>query len=93
MNEIVKIFLLAGYKFVLEMHLRELAALVKPNFKYSACRPFLSLGKAGVKGEESLRKQEIRHLPIEINKKKFVCIIIWLMEILKILRKKTSDSR
>ena len=40
MNEIVKIFLLAGYKFLLEMHLRELAALVKPNFTYSTCRPY-----------------------------------------------------
>ena len=34
MNEIVKKFLLAGDKFMPEMHLR------KPGFIYSACGPF-----------------------------------------------------
>ena len=34
MNEIVKKFLLAGDKFMLEMHLRQ------PGITYSACRPF-----------------------------------------------------
>ena len=34
MNEIVKLFLLAGDKFMLEMHLKQ------PSFTYSACGPF-----------------------------------------------------
>ena len=34
MNQIVNKFLLAGDKFMPEMHLR------KPEFTYSACRPF-----------------------------------------------------
>ena len=34
MNEIGNKFLLAGDKFMLEMHLKE------PGFNYSACRPF-----------------------------------------------------
>ena len=34
MNEIVNKFLLAGDKFVLEMHLK------KPGFTYTACDPF-----------------------------------------------------
>ena len=34
MNEIVNKFLLAGDKFMLEMHLKE------PEFTYSACGPF-----------------------------------------------------
>ena len=34
MNEIVSMFLLAGYKFMHEMHLKQ------PGFNYSACGPF-----------------------------------------------------
>ena len=34
MNEIIHNFLLAGDKFILEMHLKQ------PRFMYSACRPF-----------------------------------------------------
>ena len=34
MNDMVRKFLLAGYKFMLEMHLRQ------PQFMYSACGPF-----------------------------------------------------
>ena len=34
MNKIVNKFLLAGHKFVPEMHLKE------PGFSYSACGPF-----------------------------------------------------
>ena len=34
MNEIINKFLLAGDKFMLEMHLRQ------PGFTYSACEPF-----------------------------------------------------
>ena len=35
MNEIVNKFLLAGEKFMLEMHLRQ------PGFTYSICEPFI----------------------------------------------------
>ena len=35
MNEIVNKFLLAGDKFMLEMHLKQ------PGFTYSACGPFI----------------------------------------------------
>ena len=34
MNEIVNKFLLAGYKFMSQMHLRQ------PRFTYNACGPF-----------------------------------------------------
>ena len=34
MNEILNKFLLAGYKFMCEMHLR------RPGFTYSTCEPF-----------------------------------------------------
>ena len=34
MNEIVNNFLLAGYKYMIEMHLKH------PEFTYSTCRPF-----------------------------------------------------
>ena len=40
MNEIVNKFLLAGIKFMSEMYLRQLAALNKSGFTYSACGPF-----------------------------------------------------
>ena len=43
MNEIVNKFLLAGDKFMLEMHLKQ------PGFTYSACRPF-------TKNEETVKK-------------------------------------
>ena len=42
MNEIVKKFLLAGDKFMPEMHLRQ------PRFTYSACGPFTK-NKEGIK--------------------------------------------
>ena len=40
MNKIVNKFLLAGEKFMPEMHLKQPAALGKPGFTYSACGPF-----------------------------------------------------
>ena len=40
MNEIVNKFLLAGDKFMPEMHLKQPAALDEPEFTYSACGPF-----------------------------------------------------
>ena len=40
MNKIVNKFLLAGEKFMPEMHLKQPAALGKPGFTYSASGPF-----------------------------------------------------
>ena len=40
MNEIVHKFLLAGGKFMPEMHLKQPALLDKSGFTYSACGPF-----------------------------------------------------
>ena len=40
MKEIVNMVLLAGDKFMLEMHLKQPTALGKPGFTYSACGPF-----------------------------------------------------
>ena len=40
MNEIVHTFLLAGDKFMLEMHLKQPTALSKLEFTYSASEPF-----------------------------------------------------
>ena len=40
MNNIINNFLLAGDKFMPEMHLRQPAALGKPGFTYSAFGPF-----------------------------------------------------
>ena len=40
MNEIVNKFLLAGDKFLPEMHLKQPAQLDKSEFTYSACGPF-----------------------------------------------------
>ena len=49
MNEIINTFLLAGDKFMPEMHLRQ------PGFEYSACGPFTK-NKKRIK---KLKKQEI----------------------------------
>ena len=43
MNEIVNTFLLAGDKFMPEMHLRQ------PGFTYSACEPFTKNKKKNTK--------------------------------------------
>ena len=51
MNEIVKKFLLAGNKFMPEMHLRQ------RGFTYSACGPFMKN-----KEYKNLKKQEIDDL-------------------------------
>ena len=53
MNEIVKKFLLAGHKFMPEMHLRQ------PGFTYNACEPFTKI--------KDLKKQEIHVIFIKAN--------------------------
>ena len=73
MNEIVNKFLLAGYKFMPEMHLRQ------PGFTYSACGPFTKN-----KEFKNLKKQEIQAIFTKMNLISLVFKIIWHIEILKI---------
>ena len=73
MNEIVNKFLLAGDKFMPEMHLKQ------PGFTYSACGPFTENKKF-----KNLKKQEIQTIFTKINSIRLVSNTIWLMEILKI---------
>ena len=72
MNQIVNKFLLAGDKFMPEMHLKQ------PGFTYSACGPFTK-NKETI---QNLKKQEVQAIFIKINLIMFN--IIWLMVILKI---------
>ena len=76
MNEIVNKFLLAGDKFMPEMHLKQ------AEFTYSACGPFTINEERIIKFKETgdnsyIYKNELDSL---------VFNIIWLMEILKILK-------
>ena len=57
MNEIVNKFLLAGDKFVPEMHLKQ------PGFTYSACGPF-NKNKERI---QNLNKQEIQNIFTKMN--------------------------
>ena len=74
MNEIVNKFLLAGDKFMPEMHLKQ------PGFTYSACGPFTE-NKERI---QSLNKQGIQAIFIKMNLIRLVFNMIWHMEILKI---------
>ena len=74
MKETVKKFLLAGDKFMPEMHLKQ------TGFTYSACGPF-------TKNKERIqnsKKQEIQTIFTKMNLTKLVFSMIWHMEILKI---------
>ena len=75
MNNIINKFLLAGDKFMPEMHLRQ------PRFVYSACGPF-TRHKERIK--EFFNVQVIRVIFIEINLIKLVFNTILLMQIIKI---------
>ena len=57
MNKIVNKFLLAGEKFMPEMHLKQPAALGKPGFTYRACGPFTKN-----KEFKNLKKQETQNV-------------------------------
>ena len=73
MNNIVNKFLLAGDKFMPEMHLR------KPGFTYSTCGPF-------TKNKQRLRnlcKQEIQIISTRMNCIKLVFNMIWLIANIK----------
>ena len=74
MNEIVNTFLLAGDKFMPEMHLKQ------PGFTYSACRTFTKEKKE----YKNLKKQEIQDIFTKKNQVKLVFNLIYLMEILKV---------
>ena len=73
MNEIVNNFLLARYKFIPEMHLKQ------PSFTYSAYGPFTKKKKEF----KNLKKQETA-IFTNMNLVGRVFNMIWLMEILKI---------
>ena len=74
MNEIVNKFLLAGDKYMPEMHLKQLG------FTNSACGPFTK-NKERI---QNLKKQEIQAIFTKMNLIRLVFNMIWLMEILKI---------
>ena len=74
MNEIVNKFLLAGDKFMPEMHLKQ------PEFTYSACGPFTKNKKRIQKFKETGDTSYIYKNELD----KPVFNIIWHMEILKI---------
>ena len=69
MNNVINKFLLAGDKFMPEMHLRE------PRFVYSACGPF-TRHKERIK---KLKKLVIRVIFIEMNSIKLVFNMILLI--------------
>ena len=74
MNNVINKCLLAGDKFIPEMHLRQ------PRFVYSACGPF-------TRHKERIKKinvQVIRVIFIEMNSIKLVFNTILLMLIIKI---------
>ena len=75
MNEIINKFLLAGDKFMPEMHLKE------SGFTYSACGPF---AKNKEKIQKLKKKQEIQAIFTKMNLIRLVFNMIWHMEILKI---------
>ena len=74
MNEIVNKLLLAGDKFMSEMHLKQ------PGFTYSACGTFTKNKERIIK----LKKQEIQDIFIKMSWIKLIFNMIWLIEILKI---------
>ena len=76
MNNIINKFLLAGDKFMPEMHLRQ------PQFVYSACGPF-TRHKERIK-EFKRTVQVIRVIFIEMNSIKLVFNTILLMRIINI---------
>ena len=74
MNEIVNKFLLAGDKFMPEMHLKQLG------FTYSACGPFTK----NKKEFKNLKKHETQSTFTKMNFIRLVFNMIRHMEILKI---------
>ena len=82
MNEIVNKLLLAGDKFMPEMHLKQ------PGFTYSACGPF-------TKNKERIEKfmqMKIQILFTETNSIKLVFNMIWLMAKQTIQQKELNQT-
>ena len=73
MNEIVNKFLLAGDKFMPEMHLKQPGFIVLVDHLLKIKKEF-----------KNLKKQEIQVIFTKMNLIKLVFSMIWLMEILKI---------
>ena len=73
MNNIINKFLLAGDKFMPEMHLRQ------PQFTYSACRPFTKHKQRIQKFKETGAKK--------MNKIKLVLLMMLHLLIVQILQK------
>ena len=82
MNEIVNTFLLAGDKFMPEMHLKQ------PGFTYSACGPF-TRNKERI---ESLCRLGIHILFTEMNLINLVLNMIWLMANQKTWQKELNQT-
>ena len=83
MNEIVNKLLLAGDKFMPEMHLKQ------PGFTYSACGPF-------TKNKERIEKfmqMKIQILFTETNSIKLVFNMIWLMAKQTIQQKELNQTK
>ena len=74
MNEIVSKFLLAGNKFMPEMHLKQ------SGFTYSACGPFTKKKKEF----KNSKKQEMQTVFTKMNLIKLAFSMTWLTVILKI---------
>ena len=72
MNEIFNKFLLAGDKFIPEMHLKQ------PGFTYSACGPFTKIK------EGTQKFKETGDIFTKMNLIRPAFNMIWLMGILKI---------
>ena len=85
MNEIVDKFLLAGDKFMPQMHQRQPASLDKSEFTYSACGSFTK-NKERIQ-KKKRKKREIQTISTKMNQIMPAFNTIWLMEILKIQQK------
>ena len=74
----VNTFLLAGDKFMPEIHLKQ------PGFTYSACGPFKGRIQKTKEEFKNLKKQEIQAIFTKMNLIRHDFNMILLMEILKI---------
>ena len=77
MNEIVNRFLLAGDKFMREMH------LTQPGLTYSACGPFKKTKERIQKFKET-GDTKIQAIFTKMNWIRHAFNMLWVMEILKI---------
>ena len=73
-KEIVNKFLLAGDRFMSEMHLKQ------PGFTYSACGPFTKTKER----IQNSKKQDIKTVFKKMSLIRLAFNMTWLMEILKI---------